>query len=174
MELTDGTITLRPPARGDAEAVADGVRSSPDIARWMPWAEGYDLAKARAWIGGELDPTEHRFVVLSPAGALVGACGINQVEATNQTGNLGYWLRSDATGNGWATAATRLVARHGIDTLGLHRIEVVMAVDNEASRRVAERAGAVYEGVLRGRLLIGGVHHDAHCFAFVAGDELTP
>ena len=46
--------------------------------------------------------------------------------------------------------AARLVARYGHHEVGLHRLEIVMSVRNEASRRVAERLGAHYEGVQRG------------------------
>ena len=42
---------------------------------------------------------------------------------------------------------------------------VVFAVSNLPSQRVAEKAGAVREGVLRRRLLLHGVSHDAVMFS---------
>jgi len=47
----------------------------------------------------------------------------------------------------------------------LHRIEIIMSVENIASQRVAEKAGAVREGILRQRLLLNGRRHDAVMFA---------
>ena len=47
------------------------------------------------------------------------------------------------------------------------RIEVLVAVGNVASRRVAEKSGAVYEGTLRSRLLVHGTRHDAAMYAFI-------
>ena len=41
-----------------------------------------------------------------------------------------------------ATAAALLVARFGFDELGLQRIEIIAAVSNKASQRVAEKIGA--------------------------------
>ena len=169
MELTDGNVTLRTPTDDDAPAVAEAVRASLDrLAPWMPWAtEGYDEAAALQWIRRELEPKAVNLVVVDGDGRIVGSTGLNQLDEHNRRANLGYWLRADATGRGLATAATRLVAAHGLNDLGLHRIEVIMSVENEPSRRVAERAGAVYEGVQRGRLLLHGRFHDVHCFVFL-------
>jgi len=49
----------------------------------------------------------------------------------------------------------------------LVRLEVVVSVENAASLRVAEKAGAIREGVLRSRLLLHGRMHDAVMLAFV-------
>ena len=176
MELVAGDLTLRSPVEGDAPRVVEAVRSSlGELNRWMPWAsEAYDTEAALAWINGPNgDP--HRFVMIDAAGELVGGCGLNGVSELNRSGNLGYWVRTDRTGRGHATAATKLVREYGHDVAGLHRIEVVMSVRNEASRRVAEKAGAHYEGRLRGCLLLHGDYHDAHCWSFCPGDDrLSP
>ena len=65
-----------------------------------------------------------------------------------QFANLGYWVRSSRAGRGVATTATLLTARFGLQTLALQRIEILAAVGNRASQRVAEKAGAKKEGVL--------------------------
>lgn len=85
-------------------------------------------------------------------------------------GNLGYWVRTSRTRSGVASAATRLIARFGFLSLGLQRLEIVVAVGNQASERVAEKAGATREGVLRKRLLIHGQPHDAVLYSLVAED----
>jgi RimJ/RimL family protein N-acetyltransferase len=56
------------------------------------------------------------------------------------TANVGYWVRTGQTGQGIATAAVRLVARFGFEDLRLQRLEVLIAVDNLASRRWPRRA----------------------------------
>ena len=82
-------------------------------------------------------------------------------------GQPGYWVRSSATGQGVATAAVALVRDWGFAKTNLVRMEVLIAVDNAASRRVADKAGAVYEGTLRRRLLVHGTRHDAAMYTFV-------
>lgn len=168
IELTDGRIVVRTPIEDDAPRVAAAVQASlAQLSPWMPWAtDAYDDSMALAWIRDELEqaPTVP-LVIVDEAGTIVGSTGLNRFDDLNKRANLGYWIRTDAAGTGLATAATRLVARHGIDTLGLQRIEIMMSVENEASRRVAEKAGAVYEGVLRNRLRLQDRQHDVHCFA---------
>jgi ribosomal-protein-serine acetyltransferase len=170
--LTDGWIALRPPERRDASAIAEAVRASlTELEPWMPWASfAYDEAAALEWIA---QPGEHPFLIDDGTGRVIGSCGLHGVDALNLRANLGYWVRTDCTGRGVATAATRLLVVHGIGTLRLQRLEIVMSVHNDASRRVAERAGAIHEGVLRRRLLLHGIAHDAHSYSIVAGDRVA-
>jgi ribosomal-protein-serine acetyltransferase len=69
-----------------------------------------------------------------------------------------------------AAKAALLVARLGFEDLELHRVEIVIAVENERSQRVAEKTGAQREGVLRNRLSIAARRHDAVMFSLVAAD----
>ncbi|MCZ7588426.1 MAG: GNAT family N-acetyltransferase [Gaiella sp.] len=64
--------------------------------------------------------------------------------------SLGYWLRAEARGRGFATFAVRSVAGWALDQLGVQRLQLTTAPDNIASQRVAERAGFTREGLLRG------------------------
>jgi RimJ/RimL family protein N-acetyltransferase len=170
--LTDGVISLRAPVEADARVLADAVLGSlPELTPFMPWATAaYDEAEALSWIRGEQEPDEVRYLIVGDDGVVAGGCGLNLFNQVNRSANLGYWLRSDRTGRGWATRATVLLARYGLTRLGLERIEISMAVENEPSRRVAERAGATFEGTLRHRFLLHGVFHDAHLFSVIRTD----
>ncbi len=172
MELTDGDLTLRSPTASDADAVADAVSASLELLKpWMPWAnERYDRTAAMDWISGKVEPGAVPFMMLDGTGRVIGSTGLNGIDNLNARANLGYWLRADATGFGYATRAVRLVAAYGFEQMELHRVEILMSVENEPSRRVAERAGATYEGILRGRLLLEGRHHDVHSYAIINGD----
>ena len=170
--LTDGVITLRPPVEADAPALVAAVRASlAELQPFMPWATAdYDAAGVLGWIRGESDADDFRYLIVGDDGMLAGGSGLRLLSEVNRSANLGYWLRSDRTGRGWATRATRLLARHGLTEAGLERVEIMMSVENEPSRRVAERAGAVFEGTLRRRLLLHDRFHDAHLFSLVRSD----
>jgi RimJ/RimL family protein N-acetyltransferase len=49
----------------------------------------------------------------------------------------------------------------------IERIEVVAALKNGRSQRVAEKAGALREGIARSRLLLQGQFHDAAIYSFI-------
>jgi RimJ/RimL family protein N-acetyltransferase len=170
--LTDGVIVLRPPTEADASALVEAViTSAADLRPFMPWASAdYDLASALAWIRSEREPDELPYLIVGDDGELAGGCGLNLFNPVNDFANLGYWLRSDRTGRGWATRATRLLAHHGLTAAGLERVEILMSVENERSRRVAERAGATFEGTLRHRILLHGRYHDAHLYSLIRSD----
>ena len=83
----------------------------------------------------------------------MGGCGLYHIDRTIvPAASLGYWVRSDATCRGIATAAAGMLALFGFRELGLARIEILVAMENVSSQRVAEKIGAAGEGVLRRRL----------------------
>lgn len=173
-ELRGTAVTLRHPVEADAPAVAAAAqRSLSELSPWMPWAvPDYDAVAARKWIRGEFGDA-HRFVMIDDDDDLIGTCGLNRVDEVNRSANLGYWVRSDRAGHGHATEAARLLADFGVAAPNgpkYQRLEVMMSTRNHASRRVAEKAGATFEGTLRASLLLRGEFHDAHLWSFVAGD----
>jgi RimJ/RimL family protein N-acetyltransferase len=175
--LTDGAVRLRRFHLEDADELYDAVRESVDeLARWLPWchaaysrdeAQAWVESRAAAWVQGQ----EYSFVICRADGdRLLGGAGLNQFDPLRLRCNLGYWVRTSETGRGLATRGARLLARFGLESLGLERIEIVAAVGNRASQRVALKAGAQREGVARRRLRVHGVQHDAVCFSLIPQD----
>lgn len=125
------------------------------------------LSRQSDWDQGE----HYSFVIEDrETGQFLGGAGLNFVNPIHNLANLGYWVRTAATGRGVASAAVRLVARFGLQELGFSRIEILAAVGNVASQRVADKAGARREGVLRKRLQLHGQALDAVLFSLVAED----
>lgn len=103
---------------------------------------------------------------------LMGGCGLNRIDE-HPTMNLGYWIKTTASGRGVATEACRGLIQFGFQHLGLLRIEILMSVVNHGSRRVAEKSGARFEGLLSNRLFLHGVAHDARLYALTPSDLLA-
>jgi ribosomal-protein-serine acetyltransferase len=79
-------------------------------------------------------------------------------------------VRQSRQRQGVAAAAAQLVARFGFQRLGLVRIEIVTQLDNQPSRRTAEKTGAKFEGIARQRLCVREQPHDAAVYALVPED----
>ncbi|PSQ84566.1 MAG: hypothetical protein BRD30_11605 [Bacteroidetes bacterium QH_2_63_10] len=94
------------------------------------------------------------------------------VRRSGEVGNMGYWVQSRATGREVATTAVQLVARTGFEEGGLRRLECLLSVHHEASQRVAEKAGAQREGLLRRCLRVRGRVDDAFLCGMLP-DDLT-
>jgi len=177
MELTDESILLRPYVEADAEHLYAAVRESiPEVSRWLAWChENYSIDESRDFIAARKLASQgdewYSFAIFEKSSdVFVGGVGLNFINRVHQFGNLGYWVRTSAAGRGIATRATRLAARFGFEQLGLHRIEIVAAIGNLASQRVAEKAGATREGVARKRLLIRDESHDAVIYSLLPED----
>lgn len=175
--FTDGKILIRPFKPDDLSAFFEAVQESiPELVTWMTWCkEDYSLEDATTYIMSREEDGktegEYSFAICdAETGTFLGCLGINQVNRTYNFANLGYWVRSSRVGQGVASSATRLGARFGMEVLGLQRIEILAATANLASQRVAEKAGAKKEGVLRKRLLKDGQSRDAVVYSLVIED----
>lgn len=177
VELIEGALLIRPYREEDASALYEAARESlPEVSPWLPWChENYSIEESREFTSSRAIASQgdewYSFAIFErEGGRFLGGVGLNFFNRVHQMANLGYWVRTSAARRGVATSATRAVARFGFEQLGLQRIEIVAAVSNLASQRVAEKAGAVREGLLRKRLLIRGEPQDAVLFSLVAED----
>ncbi|MBC8144128.1 MAG: GNAT family N-acetyltransferase [bacterium] len=174
---TDGIITIRPVEVTDADAIYEAAwLSQPQIYPWMSWCHPeYTRDESLAWIVMKEEDlrnnNEFAMAIIENAnGRMLGTVGINMVNKLHHYANLGYWIRTDAARRGYATAATKLMTRIGFEKLGLNRVEIVMAVENTASERVAQKSGATREGVLREAQFLHGRYHDAAIYSIVRSD----
>jgi RimJ/RimL family protein N-acetyltransferase len=167
-----GTFTLRRYGESMVEELYEAGRESIEhMYPFMPWCHS-DLSREECagwiaslpanWRAG----TAYEFAIFDGARYL-GGCGLNQIRERDAVANLGYWVRSTAAKKGVATDAVRALAQAGFRDLELARIEIYMSVENERSRRVAEKIGAHFEGVMRSRILLYDRRHDARLYSLV-------
>jgi RimJ/RimL family protein N-acetyltransferase len=79
-------------------------------------------------------------------------------------------VRSSRHGKGFAARATKLIAKFAFESVKLIRAEIVIAVGNTASKRVAEKAGAHHEGIMLNRMVVGREIYDAHMYSLLPSD----
>ena len=101
-------------------------------------------------------------------GSLLGGGGLSKIDRTHRVANLGYWVRSDSVRHGIATQAARQMAEYGIRDLGFKRLEIVVLPENDASIRVAQKLGAIDEGIVAGKAQLGGHWVDARVFSLAS------
>jgi len=169
--MTSAAISIRPYSAEDAEALFVAARESVEqVFVWLPWCHpGYTLEEATDWTLARAElferGVEYDFVITDGDGVFLGACGLNRIHRDHKNANLGYWVRTSAAGRGVCTSAVRRLADFTFRETDLIRLEILAAVGNHASQRVAEKSGAMREGVLRDRLLLHGEAHDAVVFS---------
>ena len=148
-------------------AMLERGANDPDVGRAFGSAPAGDALAfhRRRWEEG----SGAAFAICPGGGGSVGGALLEPRRA--DVAAVGYWLLPEARGRGYATRAVRLLAEWGIRALGFARVELWATRENDASQRVAERAGFQREGVLRayaeGR---DGRRLDAVFFSLVASD----
>ena len=166
-------VLIRPYQRTDAPLLFEAAtESAAEIFPWLPWCHpGYTLEESEEWTErcAETweDRAEYNFAIVDQSGRFLGGCGLNQIRTDHHFANLGYWVRTSAARRGVASYAVRCLADFAFKETDLLRLEIVAAVENVASQRVADKAGALREAVLHDRLLLHGKLHDAVLYAML-------
>ena len=147
--LSHGQVSLRRWRPDDAVALLAAVIESQEHLRpWMPWADGYDEARAAEylrdcdaqWAAGS------GFSYAIVAGdQIVGSAGLH-----NRVGEggreSGYWGHSGWTGRGSATDAAAALTQAALALPGIDRVEIYHDAANVASGRIPAKLGYARTG----------------------------
>lgn len=164
---------LRPWVVADAPAVLAALRD-PDIALWNG-SSASTLADVEEWIRQRLDRSvgDHASLAIADAddGSVLGSVSLHKIDRVQGDAEIGYWVVPAARGRGLAATAVGQLCGWAFGALPVDRIELLHAVENEASARVAAKAGFTCEGRLRQSYRYGdGVKHDELLWSRLAGD----
>jgi len=137
-------LRLREFVAGDADALAQ-VLSDPKTMRYYP--APYDRTGVEGWIARcrqryRDDGVALWAMELKSSGELIGDCGIIRQEVEGERFfEIGYHLRRDLWGQGFATEAAVACRDWAFAHLNIDRLISLIRPDNLRSRRVAERNG---------------------------------
>ena len=172
-------LSLRPWTVADARAVITAY-ADPDIRRWHGrtvdteaearalierWRSAWSAESGANWaivrdeaaagLGGTVRTGAGRDVVL-------GRIALRMIETEQGRAECAYWIMPDARGDGVATKALDALAAWAFEDVGFHRLFLVHSTSNDASCRVAIKAGFEPEGVERSSILHVDGWHDMH------------
>ena len=169
--LTDGTVTLREWRAEDAATLVPMLNEEA-IGRFTLVPQPYGEDDARRWLAthgrDKLTGRAIPFAIVdSASGDLLGSVDLRVPDWEHMVGELGYLVAAPARGRGVAPAAVRLLSDWGLGEVGLGRIEIYVEPGNDASARVAEKAGFEREGLLRAKRIAKGGRADMYVFARV-------
>ena len=135
-----------------------------DSEMWVAWAQ-------QNWRLG----VQYDFVIEEKStGIFLGGVGLLNVNCPSGTAELGYWLRSDYTGQGLSLAGAKLATQFAKDELGLTSIIIYMSVDNAASIAIAKKLGATYQDTKPNYETINGVALDCEFYTLDLAKVTSP
>ncbi|MEW2400134.1 GNAT family N-acetyltransferase [Streptomyces sp. NPDC046862] len=170
---TPDGLLLRPWRAEDVPAVYEAFQD-PVMHQWhIRAADSED--EVRGWIDEwrqewEKEDKAQWAVVDADSDQLLGRVALRSILLDEGTAEVAYWTVAAARGQGVAARATTALSRWALEEIGFHRLELMHAVRNVASCRVAAKAGFALEGTKRSALLHQDGWHDMHMHARVQGD----
>ena len=171
--LTDGEITLREWTLADVPALTRACQD-PEIPRWTVVPSPYLERHARDYIAGCAGDRnagrELALAIVDREDNLLGAIGIGRFDWEDRKAEIGYWIAREARQRAVGVRATRLLACWALTELRLERLELLANPGNEASQRLAERAGFTREGLLRRYRRRRGEREDLVMFGLLPQD----
>ncbi|WP_018549142.1 GNAT family N-acetyltransferase [Streptomyces sp. LaPpAH-108] len=131
---------------------------SEDEARdWIEtWRQDWAEESRATWAVADADTDE-----------VVGRVGLREIHLEDACAEVAYWTVAASRGRGVAVTATEGLTRWAFEETGFHRLELMHSTANEASCRVATKAGYDLEGTRRDCVLHQDGWHDMHLHARV-------
>ena len=145
--LATARLALRRLRRDDAAALFRTVGDRDVMRYWAPGPDATLDASAQRIVEIEQHWARHGFgdwgVVERATGALVGFAGLHHLTGMPEV-NVGYAFEQSRWGQGYGTEVCRALIAHGLEQLALAEVVAVIAPENHASIRVAEKCGLVF------------------------------
>ncbi|MBT2285270.1 GNAT family N-acetyltransferase [Paenibacillus polymyxa] len=128
-------------------------RSRDQLRHWLPWVDHVtEVEHTSNFITNALKQGAENGGFTAGVwvkGDLAGVIGFHEINWTNRSVSIGYWLGKGFEGQGLMTSACRVLVDYALVTLDLNRVEIRSATNNKRSRAIPERLGFVLEGVIR-------------------------
>jgi [ribosomal protein S5]-alanine N-acetyltransferase len=175
LTVTTPRLHVRPLEAGDAAAV-DEILEDRLTRRWLPFPPDFGPLDGTSWCTNlvqerrESGDGDHYGVVRREDGRVVGCLWTRGTDRAACSTEVWYAIAAASRGYGIAAEALDALAIALILEHGFHRIEVRVASGNTGSRRVAEKAGFTYEGLLRNAGYVHSGRVDLAVWSLVASD----
>lgn len=155
-EFTTERLLLRLPQPGDGEAVNSAICHSIEelkpymqFAQEMPKEEDTEKNIRKAYAKFILRQDMRFLIFHKEEGHFIGSIALHHPHWDIPKFEIGYWLDARQTGKGNMTEALIGLTEFAFHEIGAKRLELLIAVINEKSRKVAEQAGYELEGILK-------------------------
>lgn len=98
----------------------------------------------------------------------IGECGFHTWNKTHNRAEVFYNLWDDTfKQKGLMSEALKSVLEYGFNNLNLHRIQALIAIENEPSLKLLLKNGFSKEGIMREDYAVNGINEDSHCYSLL-------
>ncbi|MFT9599230.1 GNAT family N-acetyltransferase [Mesobacillus sp.] len=156
-QLYTERLILRAPNRtGDGNIVNQAISDSfSELKAWLPFAqkltavEETEMNLRKAHINF-LKRESFRFLIFKKdTNDFIGTASLQGIDWTIPKCEIGYWINTRFSGNGYMTEAVKALTDLGLNQIKFKRIEIRCESTNLKSRAIPEKLGYEFEGILR-------------------------
>ncbi|MFK8012880.1 MAG: GNAT family N-acetyltransferase [Marinicellaceae bacterium] len=173
-KLSNNSLSLERIKLRNLDHIYDAILSSRrEISPWLNWLTSHyskhdclDFIKLQ--IKNWDSNLEYTYVIKNNSGVITGLIGLHIFDPQNDVASIGYWIKTEFTGQRICTEALKLLVKNAMVPLNLIRIELIVAISNKASQKVALNAGAELEASLKNRIRLNGIATDANVYCFTS------
>ncbi|MFZ7943535.1 GNAT family N-acetyltransferase [Neobacillus sp. 19] len=149
-------LVIRKPIPGDGKAVYEAIKGSlNELKPWMPWAHREqteedveaNMREAHAKFLTREDLRLHIFH--KETGEFIASSGLHRINWDVPKFEIGYWVDTRHSGNGYITEATEAITHFAFTHLNAKRVEIRCDSKNVKSRAIPEKLGFSLEGILK-------------------------
>lgn len=166
----DEEVELKLLEERDARALFElADRNREHLGKWLTWVDGTESADdTLAFIRrARKAHAENRMIPTSiwHRGQVAGTLGLQDLNWSVGSGEIGYWLGAEYEGKGIMTRACRGLISRAFLELGLNRIVIQCGTENTRSRAIPERLGFTHEGTRRQSSMLNGERIDMELYS---------
>jgi [ribosomal protein S5]-alanine N-acetyltransferase len=177
MKLITPRLVLREMEASDLEALHAVYNDSPSRQYEQSLNKIYSIDEIRdriQWdIGDQSTDPRTRFrwaLTIKPDNRLSGWISLRPMNPGIREWEIGWSVRRDEWGKGYASEGARAVMRFAFEQLQAHRLVAFCHAENAASARVMEKLGMKYEGTTRGTRWLNDVWTDELIYSILEGE----
>jgi len=172
-------LTIRAPRPGDSLEIVQAVNDSlAELRPWMKWAQAEPRVedqevRIRQRMADWITRRELLMLLfLRGSETLVGSSGLHNINWAVRSFEIGYWVRTKFSGQGYVTEAVNGITTFAFRYLQARRVEIRCDAGNLRSIAVAKRCGFFLEGRFRrDDLGVNGDLRDTLLFSKIGPDE---
>lgn len=155
-EFTTERLVIRMPKPGDGKAVYEAIMASiNELKPWMPFAQreqseqDVEINIRESHISFLKREDLRLLVFLKETGEFVASSGLHRIDWDVPKFEIGYWIDSRFSGQGYMTEAVEGITNFAFNQLNARRVEIRCDEKNMKSRAIPEKLGYSLEGILK-------------------------
>ena len=170
-EFETSRLIVRKIRIDDVDVMFEKWTQSEAIAKYMVWKAHTSRDETEQFVRlclEEWDSNSYTWIVeLKDTNEIIGSFAARQI---GYKVDIGYLIAKDHWGNGYMPEVTTAFINKALVLDSVERIWAICDIDNLASKRVMEKSGMSYEGILRSFSIhpnISDRPRDCHCLSIV-------